>query len=120
VGARITGLRTNYPIGPYKVDVAFPDEIFIEVDGWAFHSDQGVSNEIESARTTSLLLGWQVLALRVWTSSSIRSVDRRHPLRFRRGFHAATVSGRIACFLRRLRAALMAPPSQGAASRPSS
>jgi len=38
----ITGWRTNYPVGGYKVDVAFPrQKVAIEVDGWAHHSDSG-------------------------------------------------------------------------------
>ena len=38
--AGIKGWRTNYPIGGYKVDVAFPQQkVAVEVDGWAFHSD---------------------------------------------------------------------------------
>ena len=39
--AGITGWRTNYPVGGYKVDVAFPAaKVAVETDGWAFHSDQ--------------------------------------------------------------------------------
>ena len=35
----ITGWKTNYPVGGYKVDVAFPNQkVAIETDGWAFHS----------------------------------------------------------------------------------
>jgi very-short-patch-repair endonuclease len=34
--AGITGWRTNYPVGGYEVDVAFPaSKIAIETDGWA-------------------------------------------------------------------------------------
>ena len=60
--AGITGWHTNYPIGPYKVDVGFPrPKIVIEVDGWAFHSDQE-SFQIDRRRQNYLILmGWQVL-----------------------------------------------------------
>jgi very-short-patch-repair endonuclease len=58
----ITGWRTNYPIGPYKVDVAFPGPmIVIEVDGWAFHSDQEVFQGDRKRQNHIALLGWQVL-----------------------------------------------------------
>lgn len=60
--AGITGWRTNYPIGPYKVDVAFPaSKIVIEVDGWAFHSDQEVFQNDRKRQNYLALMGWQVL-----------------------------------------------------------
>ena len=38
----MTGWKTNYPVGGYKVDVAFPKQkVAIETDGWAFHSRPG-------------------------------------------------------------------------------
>ncbi len=38
----ITGWKANYPVGGYKVDVAFPKQkVAIETDGWAFHSEPG-------------------------------------------------------------------------------
>jgi hypothetical protein len=38
--AGITGWITNCPVGPFAVDVGFPPEqIAIEVDGYAFHSE---------------------------------------------------------------------------------
>ena len=58
----ITGWRTNYPIGPYKVDVAFPGPmVVIEVDGWAFHSDQEVFQGDRKRQNYIALMGWQVL-----------------------------------------------------------
>ena len=58
----ITGWSTNYPIGPYKVDVAFPAPmIVIEVDGWAFHSDQDVFQSDRKRQNYIALKGWQVL-----------------------------------------------------------
>ena len=58
----ITGWRTNYPIGPYKADVAFPGPmIVIEVDGWAFHSDQEVFQSDRKRQNYIALKGWQVL-----------------------------------------------------------
>jgi very-short-patch-repair endonuclease len=60
--AGITGWQTNYPIGPYKVDVAFPaPKIVIEVDGWAFHSDQEVFQNDRKRQNYLTLMGWQVL-----------------------------------------------------------
>lgn len=60
--AGITGWRTNYPVGGYKVDVAFVKQIVaIEVDGWAHHSD---ADDFQSDRVRQnhiALLGWQVL-----------------------------------------------------------
>lgn len=58
----ITGWRTNYPVGGYKVDVAFPDEkVAIEVDGWAFHSDAEVFVSDRKRQNAISLLGWKVL-----------------------------------------------------------
>ncbi len=58
----ITGWRTNYPIGPYKADVAFPGPmIVIEVDGWAFHSDQEAFQIDRRRQNYIALKGWQVL-----------------------------------------------------------
>ncbi|MGE2688366.1 DUF559 domain-containing protein [Mycolicibacterium pulveris] len=60
--ARITGWKTNYPVGGFKVDVAFPDlKIAIEVDGWAFHSDSEVFVKDRQRQNVIALLGWQVL-----------------------------------------------------------
>ena len=60
--AGIKGWKTNYPVGRYKVDVAFPQaKVAIEVDGWAFHSD-GEAFQIDRERQNAIaLLGWQVL-----------------------------------------------------------
>ena len=60
--AGITGWRTNYPVGGYKVDVAFPGpKVAIEVDGWAFHTDTAVFQQDRKRQNTISLLGWQVL-----------------------------------------------------------
>jgi len=60
--AGITGGQTNYPIAPYRVDVAFPaPKIVIEVDGWAFHSDQEVFQYDRKRQNYLTLMGWQVL-----------------------------------------------------------
>lgn len=60
--AVITGWQTNYPIGRYKVDVAFrANKVAIEADGWAFHSDQE-DFQIDRERQNYIALrGWQVL-----------------------------------------------------------
>ena len=66
----ITGWRTNYPIGGYKVDVAFPKQkVAIEVDGWAFHwgylplagDDQEDFQNDRERQNNIALLGWKVL-----------------------------------------------------------
>ncbi|MGE2689750.1 DUF559 domain-containing protein [Mycolicibacterium pulveris] len=60
--AGITGWRTNYPVGGYKVDVAFIDQkVAIEVDGWAFHSDAEVFVNDRTRQNAISLLGWKVL-----------------------------------------------------------
>lgn len=60
--AGITGWRTNYPVGGYRVDVGFPaSKIAVEIDGLAFHSDASdfqIDRERQNAIT---MLGWQVL-----------------------------------------------------------
>lgn len=58
----ITGWKTNYPVGGYKVDVAFPNEkVAIETDGWAFHSSQEDFQNDRERQNKIALLGWQVL-----------------------------------------------------------
>lgn len=60
--AGITGWRTNYPVGGYKVDVAFPAaKVAVETDGWAFHSDQEDFQNDRNRQNNIALLGWQVL-----------------------------------------------------------
>jgi very-short-patch-repair endonuclease len=60
--AGITGWRTNYPVGGYKVDVAFPGvKVAIETDGWAFHSDQEDFQQDRVRQNNIALLGWQTL-----------------------------------------------------------
>jgi very-short-patch-repair endonuclease len=60
--ARITGWRANYPLTGYRIDVAFPKQkVAIEVDGWAFHSDQEDFQHDRERQNDIALLGWQVL-----------------------------------------------------------
>lgn len=60
--AGITGWKTNYPIGGYNVDFAFPKEkVVIEVDGWAFHSDPEAFAKDRKRQNAIALLGYQVL-----------------------------------------------------------
>lgn len=60
--AGITGWRTNFPVGGYKVDVGFPAaRVAVETDGWAFHSDAGVFQIDRKRQNAIALLGWQVL-----------------------------------------------------------
>jgi very-short-patch-repair endonuclease len=58
----ITGWKTNYPVGGYKVDVAFPEQkVAIETDGWAYHSSQEDFQNDRERQNKITLLGWQVL-----------------------------------------------------------
>ena len=84
--AGITGWRTNYPVGGYKVDVVFPGpKVAIETDGWAFHSDQDDFRTIGNARTTSRCSAGRCFASPGWTWSSIHSASSRSSVpRFRR------------------------------------
>jgi very-short-patch-repair endonuclease len=60
--AGITGWKANYPLGAYKIDVAFPKQkVAIEVDGWAFHSDPEAFAIDRKRQNAIALLGWQVL-----------------------------------------------------------
>ena len=60
--AGITGWRTNYPVGDYVVDVAFPaQKVAIEVDGWAFHSDHEDFHKDRRRQNKIVQLGWKVL-----------------------------------------------------------
>jgi very-short-patch-repair endonuclease len=60
--AGFAGWKTNYPVGGYKVDAAFVREkVAIEVDGWAFHSDQDAFQIDRKRQNAIALLGWTVL-----------------------------------------------------------
>ena len=60
--AGITGWKANYPVGPYKIDVAFPElKIAIETDGWAFHSDPDAFRRDRKRQNYLILQGWRVL-----------------------------------------------------------
>lgn len=60
--AGIDGWRANYTIGPYAVDFAFPSQrVAIEIDGWAFHSDQEAFQKDRVRQNWLALQGWQVL-----------------------------------------------------------
>jgi very-short-patch-repair endonuclease len=60
--AKISGWKANYPVCGYVVDVAFPKQrLAIEVDGWAFHSDQKTFQRDRNRQNTISLNGWQVL-----------------------------------------------------------
>ncbi|BBY80353.1 DUF559 domain-containing protein [Mycolicibacterium pulveris] len=60
--ARITGWKANYAFGPYQIDVAFAVlKIAIEVDGWAFHSDEEAFQHDRTRQNHLILYGWQVL-----------------------------------------------------------
>jgi very-short-patch-repair endonuclease len=58
----ITGWKTNYPVGGYKVDVGFPKpKVAIETDGFAFHSSQEDFQNDRERQNKIALLGWKVL-----------------------------------------------------------
>ena len=60
--AGLTGWKTNYPVGGYKVDVAFPKaKVAIEVDGFAFHSSSEDFHRDRVRQNDITLAGWQVL-----------------------------------------------------------
>lgn len=60
--ARITGWRSNVRVGEYIIDVAFRvEKVAIEVDGWAFHSDQKSFQNDRERQNRIALGGWQVL-----------------------------------------------------------
>lgn len=61
-GAGIGGWHANYTVGPYVVDIAFPaHRVAIEIDGWAFHSDQKAFHSDRIRQNKLALRGWQVL-----------------------------------------------------------
>jgi very-short-patch-repair endonuclease len=60
--AGITGWKTNYRIGGYRADFAFPDaRVAIEIDGLAFHSKQSDFQADRVRQNDIALMGWQVL-----------------------------------------------------------
>lgn len=60
--AGITGWRSNVRVGAYIVDVLFrAAKVVIEVDGWAFHSDQDSFQRDRERQNVLALQGWQVL-----------------------------------------------------------
>lgn len=61
-GSGMSGWHANYKVGPYAVDIAFPRQrVAIEIDGWAFHSDQAAFQNDRSRQNWLALQGWQVL-----------------------------------------------------------
>lgn len=60
--AGITGWHSNFPVGRYIVDFAFPKQrVAIEIDGWAFHSDHTAFQNDRVRQNRLALQGWQVL-----------------------------------------------------------
>jgi very-short-patch-repair endonuclease len=60
--AKISGWKPNYPVCGYVVDIAFPEQkVAIEVDGWAFHSDQKAFQRDRTRQNAISLSGWQIL-----------------------------------------------------------
>ena len=82
--AGITGWHANYPVGPYIVDFAFPEQrVAIEIDGWAFHSDHGAFQKDRTRQNWLALHGWQVLRF-TWLDIT------QHPERVLAEIRAAT------------------------------
>ena len=60
--AGITGWRTNYRIGKYRADFAFPDNtVVVEIDGLAVHSTAEVFQTDRGRQNDLVLMNWQVL-----------------------------------------------------------
>jgi very-short-patch-repair endonuclease len=60
--AEITGWKANFAVGGYVIDIAFPAQrVAIEIDGWAFHSDQAAFQNDRVRQNRLALQGWQVL-----------------------------------------------------------
>ncbi len=60
--AGITGWRTNYPVGGYRVDFGFPTcKVAVEIDGLAFHSGPDEFQIDRERQNAIALCGWQVL-----------------------------------------------------------
>lgn len=60
--AGISGWIANYRVGPYLVDVGFPQhKVAIEVDGFAFHSSARDFQSDRKRQNEIALRGWQVL-----------------------------------------------------------
>ena len=60
--AEISGWKAGYPVCGYVVDIAFPNQrVAIEVDGWAFHSDQKTFQRDRTRQNAISLNGWRVL-----------------------------------------------------------
>ncbi|MGB5151422.1 MAG: DUF559 domain-containing protein [Mycobacterium sp.] len=88
--ASLTGWRTNYKVGRYRVDFAFPKHrVAIEVDGWAFHSDRADFQHDRERQNQIMLMRWQVLRF-TWLDltaypervlATIRAAIRRDSLR---------------------------------------
>ncbi|MCW1958973.1 MAG: DUF559 domain-containing protein [Mycobacterium sp.] len=61
-GAGISGWQANFPVGPYKIDIAFTEQkVAIEIDGWAFHSDLEAFQNDRKRQNWLALRGWQIL-----------------------------------------------------------
>lgn len=82
--ADFDGWQANYPVGRYLVDIAFPRQrVAIEIDGWAFHSDQPAFQNDRKRQNWLALQGWQVLRF-TWLDVT------QHPERVLAEIRAAT------------------------------
>lgn len=60
--AGVTGWVLGHPLGPYRIDLAFPAQrVAVEVDGWAFHSDVGRFRADRRKGNAITRSGWDLL-----------------------------------------------------------
>ena len=60
--AGITGWVLNHEVGPYTLDLAFPDRrVAVELDGWAWHTDQERFRRDRRKGNDLVLSGWSLL-----------------------------------------------------------
>jgi very-short-patch-repair endonuclease len=78
--AGITGWVLDHPLGPYTIDLAFPEQrVAIEVDGWAYHVDPERFRNDRRKGNFLTRLGWDLLrftwhGLHTQPSRSVREV----------------------------------------------
>ena len=60
--ARLTGWQCGYRVDGCEIDIAFPeDQIAIELDGWAWHSDVERFRRDRQRQNALVLAGWTIL-----------------------------------------------------------
>lgn len=60
--AGVTGWVLGHPLGPYRIDLAFPAaKLAVEIDGWAWHVDKDRFVGDRRKQNTLVRAGWTVL-----------------------------------------------------------